>query len=447
MVANSSEVEQVVARTLRDSLAKLQQTTGELDQAIGDLVSACASSRPSNSLPPMLRARSAAASLAASLEVLSKFVMVALQTAAEPEASASAVGPAATAELLSVDSPVTAAQISARVSAFEPTPIPDIAPAESMELAAPVEFASRGEPPASEFAVSDSLPEAAPPIEAPPNQPEAAPAVPAEAQAQAAELYELATWQEPSSAVEPEAEPEPAPEPASAAQATEPFERTVEPVSEPAKTPEPEAEPEPASAGELSAASGAPGAVSEPVTAPEPEPPAEIEPQSVQGAAEVVSPVPSEPPAAEDLAPAVDLAGAASDASEPIPASTYIEVPLNNGALSGEEVALELLAFDVLTLAPEQQELHRRANRVAKVSMQDVKMLRPQEVALGREHKDICIRLRDDIEKAHREYDRRFQAIKDHPVDYFYDWMVQILGDGNPETLGEYPYRSPALRR
>src|SRR5262249_1100746 len=63
-------------------------------------------------------------------------------------------------------------------------------------------------------------------------------------------------------------------------------------------------------------------------------------------------------------------------------------------------------AFDVNRLTPEEQELHRRANRVAKVSMQDIKMLRPDQVRLGRENKDICIRLKDDIEKAHREYDR-----------------------------------------
>ena len=79
--------------------------------------------------------------------------------------------------------------------------------------------------------------------------------------------------------------------------------------------------------------------------------------------------------------------------------------------------------------------------------MQDIKMLRPDEVRLGREHKDICLRLRDDIEKAHKEYDRRFQSILVHPVDYFYDWMVEILGEGDPAALGEYPYPSPVLRR
>jgi hypothetical protein len=103
--------------------------------------------------------------------------------------------------------------------------------------------------------------------------------------------------------------------------------------------------------------------------------------------------------------------------------------------------------FDVNQLTPEEQELHRRANRVAKVSMQDIKMLRPEQVRLGREKKDLCIRLKDDIEKAHREYDRRFKPIMDHPVDYFYRWMAEILADGDAHALGEYPYATPARHR
>lgn len=104
-------------------------------------------------------------------------------------------------------------------------------------------------------------------------------------------------------------------------------------------------------------------------------------------------------------------------------------------------------AFDVATLAPEMQELHRRANRVAKVAMQDIKLLRPNDVRLGRENKDICSRLRSDLDKARKEYDRRFRAILDQPVDYFHRWMVEILAEGDSAALGEYPYPSPVLRQ
>jgi len=103
--------------------------------------------------------------------------------------------------------------------------------------------------------------------------------------------------------------------------------------------------------------------------------------------------------------------------------------------------------FSLDALPPDEQELHRRAYRVAKVSMQDIKMLRPEDVRAGRENRDICIRLRDDIEKAHKEYDRRFQSIQSHPVDYFYDWLVEILAGGDPQALGPYPYSSAVLHR
>jgi hypothetical protein len=163
-------------------------------------------------------------------------------------------------------------------------------------------------------------------------------------------------------------------------------------------------------------------------------------------------------PAAEPVAPAVHGAAPApgpekapaskesrKKAPEPeLPVAEAAEVETPPPAAGEPEEAGE---FNVNSLSAEEQELHRRANRVAKVSMQDIKMLRPEQVRLGREHKDICVRLRDDIEKAHREYDRRFKPIMDHPVDYFYRWMVEILAEGDAHALGEYPYATTATRR
>ena len=252
MAQEPTAVEQAIARALRDNLERLQRAAEEMHHAVSDVVSACASNRPTNALPPLLRAQTAAASLNASLEVLSRFVTIALQPAQRSPFDA---------ELARLASSVAA----------EPSPQ---APA-SVRLAQP--------PPA-------------PPVV------RATPAPP------------------PPPAVQVQFEPEPIP---------------IEEVAE----------------------------------------------------------------------------------------------------LSAE--------FDVNQLSAEEQELHRRANRVAKVSMQDIKMLRPDQVRLGRENKDICIRLKDDIEKAHREYDRRFKPIMDHPVDYFYRWMVEILAEGDASALGEYPYAAP----
>src|ERR1700682_2286171 len=79
MAADPNSVEQAVSRTLRDNLEKIQRTADELHQAVNDMVAACASSRASNALPPMVRAQASAASLSAALEVLSRFVTNSLQ--------------------------------------------------------------------------------------------------------------------------------------------------------------------------------------------------------------------------------------------------------------------------------------------------------------------------------------------------------------------------------
>src|SRR6266403_2149756 len=62
-----SAIDQAVSRALRENLERIQRTTDELHQAVSDVVSACASSRPTNALPSMLRAQTAAASISAAL--------------------------------------------------------------------------------------------------------------------------------------------------------------------------------------------------------------------------------------------------------------------------------------------------------------------------------------------------------------------------------------------
>ena len=263
-------LEEAVSRALRDNLAPLQRTADELHQAYADLVAACSSTRPSNALPAMLRAQTAASSLAAGLSVLSNFVAVALK----PRDSS---------------------------AAFE-----------------------------------------------------------AEDLAEAASSVAHAQVHVPSSAVAVEEREEEA--------ASEPVDEAPAPAASPAHV----------------------AAVEVPVAE-----------QSQSAQAEV---------------------------------------------MADQAAVVESQAFNVASLPPEIQDLHRRANRVAKVAMQDIKLLRPKDVKAAREHKDICIRLRSDLDKARKEYDRRFRAILEQPVDYFHHWMVEILAEGDTEALGEYPYPSPVLR-
>lgn len=332
MPAEPSGVEQAVARTLRDNLEKIQRTADELHQAVNDLVAACASSRASNALPSMLRAQTSAASLSATLEVLSRFVTGALQNAPR--------------------------------SQFEP---------EVMRVP------TMGAP----------APEAA----APP--PPARPAPPAPA------------FEQPAS-------------PAAHPTAVETRAVQAPPLPRPPAMPPPAAPPAPR-------AVAPPAIPPPPPVAAAPATPAPPEPAPILEPIFVDDPVPL---TLHDTAPEFDL-----------------EIPMEAPPPEAKAPVGGAPTFSIDSLPPEEQELHRRAFRVAKVSMQDIRMLRPEDVRLGRQNKDLCVRLRDDIEKAHKEYDRRFGAIQSHPVDYFYDWLVEILAGGDPQALGEYPYPSPVLRR
>src|SRR5215813_12508268 len=103
MSNEQNAVEQAVVRALRDSLERMQRNSDELQQAVNDVIAACSSSKPTNALPPLLRAQTSAASLTAALEVLSRFIAISLQTAArsplEAEVSRLASGVAAQTSL------------------------------------------------------------------------------------------------------------------------------------------------------------------------------------------------------------------------------------------------------------------------------------------------------------------------------------------------------------
>src|SRR6516225_3869112 len=100
-------VEQAVVRGLRESLERLRSQSEELHHAVADVVAACSSNKPTNALPPLLRAQASAASLAAALDVLSRFIAATLQPG---------VGAAREAEL----SRLTGAAVEAAPSAPAP---------------------------------------------------------------------------------------------------------------------------------------------------------------------------------------------------------------------------------------------------------------------------------------------------------------------------------------
>ena len=70
MPPEPSAVDLAIVRALRDNLERIQRNSDELQQAVNDVIAACSSSKPTNALPPMLRAQTSAASLEAPDDLL-----------------------------------------------------------------------------------------------------------------------------------------------------------------------------------------------------------------------------------------------------------------------------------------------------------------------------------------------------------------------------------------
>ena len=167
-------VEQAVSRALRENLERIQKTTEELHQAVGDIVAACASSRPTNALPAMLRAQTSSASLTAALEVLAKFVAMAAQSGARSPLEAQITQLIGTSAVEPAAEPVRPQPSVPTPMAKAPAPAPVSAPAAPPKGQAP---APRVQPPV------------APP---PPPEPEPEPMIELDGDAEAIELMEPA---------------------------------------------------------------------------------------------------------------------------------------------------------------------------------------------------------------------------------------------------------------
>jgi hypothetical protein len=88
--------------------------------------------------------------------------------------------------------------------------------------------------------------------------------------------------------------------------------------------------------------------------------------------------------------------------------------------------------------------MHLKARRFAKVTVQELAMYKSEEVTRGRHHKDLYRRFKEEIDKSKALYDKRFEKISSHNVDYLYDELVRVLAENDPSALGDYPYSTPA---
>ncbi len=90
--------------------------------------------------------------------------------------------------------------------------------------------------------------------------------------------------------------------------------------------------------------------------------------------------------------------------------------------------------------AEEKKRYHNEAWRLARRLVNEIQLLNAEEVAAGRQAKDLYRRLRKKIDGNRQEYQGQVHPSVGEQFDYFHREMVRILADGDETLLGlDYP--------
>src|SRR5713101_2893645 len=86
--------------------------------------------------------------------------------------------------------------------------------------------------------------------------------------------------------------------------------------------------------------------------------------------------------------------------------------------------------------AGEGGEIHRKAQRFARLLMDDIKLYNQAKVSEGRKHKDLYDRLKEDIEKSRATYFKRYGNTAAGAADYFNQELIRSLAEDDVSLLG-----------
>jgi hypothetical protein len=157
--------------------------------------------------------------------------------------------------------------------------------------------------------------------------------------------------------------------------------------------------------------------------------------------AAVPTPVPAMPPVAAVPPPVhEEIVRPAPPASVPaaVPAPSPVPAPeLREVHDAASTVQLKVTAQPVAPVrTPEIERKHEEARRFARLLVSEIRLYNEQAVQDGRAARDIYSRLKEDIDRSREMYEQRVPADVRADSNYFYEELVRILGDGDPDTLG-----------
>ena len=117
--------------------------------------------------------------------------------------------------------------------------------------------------------------------------------------------------------------------------------------------------------------------------------------------------------------------------AEPLP-EPEPAVAMSAAAASGGSSAAAAPA-----LSAEDAEVHRKAQRFARLLMDEIKLYNQAKVSEGRKHKDLYDRLKEDIDKSRATYLKRYGNTAAASGDYFNQELIRSLAEDDVSLLGK----------
>jgi len=120
------------------------------------------------------------------------------------------------------------------------------------------------------------------------------------------------------------------------------------------------------------------------------------------------------------------VAAPAPRAAEPEPE------PVMAAAAAAPAVAKDAFAH----LSPEDADTHRKAQRFARLLVDEIKLYNQVKVSEGRKNKDLYDRLKEDIDKSRATYSKRYGNTAAAGADYFNSELVRSLAEDDISIMG-----------
>jgi hypothetical protein len=134
---------------------------------------------------------------------------------------------------------------------------------------------------------------------------------------------------------------------------------------------------------------------------------------------------------------------APTPAPEPEPAETAEVVEVSAHAAgagatgAGAAASAPAAAADPFAgLSAVDADTHRKAQRFARLLVDEIKLYNQAKVAEGRRHKDLYDRLKDDIEKSRATYQKRYGSTAAASGDYFQREVIRSLAEDDTSVMG-----------